>query len=672
MPQLRAREDGRTARAAGLGPSVWLLAAGLAVGAAAARLVAQDAVVTPPEALVIEGMPPVPARIAAAMAPYSQYRRAWFRSWHPTRREMLVATRLGDTEQIHRVSMPGGARTQLTFIPGGLGGGQVAPYGFSYQQATGDFIVFQKDESGKENFQNYRLDVATGRVRRLTDGTSRNTLGVWSRRGDRLAYSSTRRNGKDWDLYVIDPADPSTDRLLAQVEGRWDAVDWTPDDAAVLALQTMSAGESYLWRVDVATGEKTLLTPKGPEPVSFAGAAVARDGQTVYLTTDQGADFLRLARLDLRTGRLTVLTEHVRGDVEEFALAPDESLLAFVVNEDGAGVLHLLDLRSGRERPVPKLPVGVVSNIRWHRNSADLAFDFESSRTPRDVFSLDVRAGRIDRWTYSETGGFNPEALAEPEVVRWKSFDGLTISGILYRPPARFAGRRPVLINIHGGPERGQARPTFIGWSNYFLNELGVAIIYPNVRGSSGFGKRFRDLDNGVRREDATKDIGALLDWIATRPDLDPARVMVTGASYGGYLTLSAFAAYNDRIRCAFAGFPISNMVTELERTDPARRDQRRPEYGDERDPEVRAVLERLAPVHNADKIRRPLFLAHGERDSRVPVSESRQMAAAVARNGSPLWLLIARDEGHGFARQANVQYLMYAWAFFMEQFLLS
>lgn len=643
----------------------------LAVHLGSARPRAQDAVVTPPESLVIEGMPPVPARIAAAMTPYSQYRRATFRSWHPRRREMLIATRFGDSDQIHRVATPGGARTQLTFIPGGLGGGQVAPYGFSYQQATGDFIVFQKDASGKDDFQNYRLDLATGAITRLTDGTSRNTLGVWSRRGDLLAYSSTRRNGKDWDLFVMNPADPSSDRLVAPLEGRWDAVDWTPDDRAVLALQTISAGESYLWRVDVATGEKTLLTPKGPEPVSYAGAAIARDGRTVYLTTDRGSDFLRLARLDLATGRLTVLTEQVRGDIDEFALAPDDAVIAFVVNEDGVGALHLLDTATGRERPVPALPVGIVSNVRWHRNGVDLAFDLESSRTPRDVFSLNVRTGRVDRWTSSETGGLNPETLAEPEIVRWTSFDGLTISGVLYRPPARFTGRRPVMINIHGGPERGQARPGFIGWSNYFLNELGVAIIYPNVRGSSGFGKRFRDLDNGVRREDATKDIGALLDWVAARPDLDPSRVMVTGASYGGYLTLSAFAAYNDRIRCAFAGFPISNMVTELERTDPSRRDLRRPEYGDERDPEVRAVLERLAPVNNAAKIRRPLFLAHGERDTRVPVSESRQMAAAVAANGAPLWLLVAKDEGHGFVRQANVQYLMYAWAWFMEQFLL-
>ena len=630
------------------------------------------ATLTPPDGLVIEGMPPVPARIADAMAPYSQFRRATFRSWHPTKREMLVATRFGDTDQIHRVSVPGGARTQLTFVAGGLGGGQRASYGATWQQATGGSFVYQKDVGGNEAFQNYRFDLATGQTTLVTDGASRNSLGVWSRAGDRLAYASTRRNSKDWDLYVVNPADPKSDRMIAPLEGSWDAIDWTPDDKGVLAIQTISVAESYLWRIDVTTGEKTLLTPKGPQPVSYRGAALARDGKSVYLTTDRESDFLRLARLDPAGGALTVLTDRLSGDVEEFALSPDQTVIAFAVNQDGLSALHLLDVGTGKERPAPKIATGIVTNLRWHRNSVDLAFDFQSPKTPGDVYSLDAKTGRVERWTVSETGGLNPDALADPEIVRWKSFDGLTISGVLYRPPARFSGKRPVMINIHGGPEREQARPTWVGRSNYFLNEMGVAIIYPNFRGSWGFGKKFRDLDNGVLRDNGTKDIGALLDWIAMRPDLDKDRVMITGASFGGYLTLASFVEYNDRIRCAFAGFPISNIVTQLENIEASRRDTRRPEYGDERDPDVRAFLLKVAPVNNADRIRKPLFLAHGQNDPRVPVTESEQMAAAVRKNGTPLWFIVAKDEGHGFARQANGAFLMHAWAFFMEQYLLK
>jgi len=460
--------------------------------------------------------------------------------------------------------------------------------------------------------------------------------------------------------------------MIAPLEGSWDAIDWTPDDKGVLAIQTISVAESYLWRIDVTTGEKTLLTPKGPQPVSYRGAALARDGKSVYLTTDRESDFLRLARLDPAGGALTVLTDRLSGDVEEFALSPDQTVIAFAVNQDGLSALHLLDVGTGKERPGPKIATGIVTNLRWHRNSVDLAFDFQSPKTPGDVYSLDAKTGRVERWTVSETGGLNPDALADPEIVRWKSFDGLTISGVLYRPPARFSGKRPVMINIHGGPEREQARPTWVGRSNYFLNEMGVAIIYPNFRGSWGFGKKFRDLDNGVLRDNGTKDIGALLDWIAMRPDLDKDRVMITGASFGGYLTLASFVEYNDRIRCAFAGFPISNIVTQLENIEASRRDTRRPEYGDERDPDVRAFLLKVAPVNNADRIRKPLFLAHGQNDPRVPVTESEQMAAAVRKNGTPLWFIIGKDEGHGFARQANGAFLMHAWAFFMEQYLLK
>ena len=637
-------------------------------GAAAASTLA------PPEALTIEGMPPIPTRIAEAMAPYSQSRRATFRSWHPTRREMLIATRFGDADQIHRVAGPGAARTQLTFVSGGLGGGQRPSYSASWQQSNGAYFLYQKDAGGNEAFQNYRFDLATGQARLITDGVSRNELGVWSRGGNRLAYTSTRRNNKDWDLYVVDPADPAAERLVATLDGRWEITGWTPDDGAVLALQTMSVAENYLWRIDLATGQKVRLTQ---QPVSYRGAPargaeLAPDGRSVYLTTDRDADFQRLAQLDHASGALTVLTAALTGDVEDFALSPDGSVVAFTVNQDGQSTLHLLDVATRQERPSPAIATGVVTNLQWHRNGVELAFDLQSPKTPGDVYSLDVRTGKVDRWTISETGGLNPEALADPEIVRWKSFDGLTIPGVLYRPPARFTGRRPVMINIHGGPEREQARPTWIGRSNYFLNELGVAIVYPNFRGSWGSGKRFRDLDNGIRRDDATKDIGALLDWIAARPDLDKDRVMITGASFGGYLTLASFVAYNDRIRCAFAGFPISNIVSQIESIEPSRRDGRRVEYGDERIPEVRAFLLKVAPVMNADRIRKPLFLAHGQNDPRVPITESEQMAAAVRKNGTPLWFMVAKDEGHGFARQVNGAYLFHAWAWFMEQHLLN
>jgi len=632
----------------------------------------QPPMLTPPEGFVLEGMPPIPASIADERAPYAHYRYATFVAWHPTRREMIVGTAFGDTMQYHRVAGPGMARSQLTFFSDGLGGGQRRDANrATFDPTAGRYLVFQRDIDGRENFQNYRYDFDSAGVILLTDGHARNTLGAWSGKGDRMAYTSTRRDGRDYDLYIIDPADPSSDRLLSQAEGFWEVVDWSDGDGALLAIETKSASESSLWRVATTTGEKTEITPPTGAPVSYAGAVLSRDGRSIYVTTDRDSDFLRLARIDVVTGALTVLTGDIDWDVQEFALSPDGALVAFVTNEDGAGVLRLLDVRTGKPRAVPALPAGLVSHLSWRPDGAELAFEVQSPRSAGDVYSLDVPTGRVDRWTTSETGGLNPESLAEPGLVHWTSFDGRRISGVIYRPPTRFTGRRPVMLNIHGGPE-AQWRPGWIGRSNYFLNELGVVIIYPNVRGSAGFGKAFMSLDDGVRREGAIKDIGALLDWIASQPDLDKDRVMVTGASYGGFLTLAAAAAYPDRIRCAFAGMGPSDLATFLETTHPARQDLRRAEYGDERDPTVRAVLDRISPLAHADRIRMPLFLAHDRNDTSVPYEQSARMAAAVRQNGTPVWFLSATDQGHGLTRASSVEFLMNAWALFMKTYLLS
>jgi len=627
---------------------------------------AQEAEVLPGDNLVVQGIPRVPASLAQAVSRYTEFRRAAFLSWHPTKREMLIRTRFAETVQVHQVRFPGGARTQLTFLADPVRGA-------AYPPKDARWFIFSKDTGGDEFYQFYRYDLETGDVILLTDGKSRNSAAVFSNSGDRLAYSSTRRNGKDTDLYVINPADPSTDRLLAQVEGSgWRALDWSPDDRALLVLEFISANESYLWVFDATTGQHTLLTPKGgAEPVSYGGGRFSRNGKGLYVTTDRDAEFHRLAYLDLATKQHTYLTGNLAWGVEDFDLSRDGKWLAFVTNDDGVSVLHVLETATGQERPVPKFPLGVIGGLQWHANSTDLGLTFESVRTPADVYSYNIIMGTVERWTSSETGGLNTANLPEPELVRWKSFDGRTISGFLYRPPARFSGKRPVALNIHGGPE-SQARPHFLARHTYWLNELGVALLYPNIRGSAGYGKTFLKLDNGRLREDAYKDVGALLDWIRTRPDLDVDRVMVWGTSYGGHVTLVAGTLYNDRVRCLLDIVGISNLVTFLEGTESYRRDLRRAEYGDERDPETRAFLERIAPVHNADKLKKPLFVVQGRNDPRVPVSEAEQMVSTVRKNGTPVWYLLAKDEGHGFSKKKNVDYLFYASVLFIQECLLK
>ena len=626
----------------------------------------QNDAAVPNENLVTEGIPKIPVSIAESVERYSNFRGATLDSWDPVKREILISTRFADTNQIHLVKMPGGARTQLTFYADRVAGARYSP-------TKDDSFVFSKDVAGGEFFQLYRYDVSSGDVTLLTGGKSRNTDAVWSHAGDRLVYGSTRRDGNDVDLWEIEPANPKSDHLLAQLQGGgWQALDWSPDSSKILAVEEISANEAYLWIVDAKSGEKTLITPKGgAEKIAYNDGRFSKDGKGIFVTTDKDSEFQRLAYVDLATKEHTYLTSNIPWDVDEFDLSDDGKTLAFVVNEDGFGVLHLLDTNTRKEKSVPSLPKGVISGVQWHKNSRDLGFNLSSARSSSDVFSLDVQTGKVERWTFSETGGLNPSDFPEPELIHWKSWDGRTISGFLYRPPAKFTGKRPVIINIHGGPE-GQFKPSFPGRWDYYMNELGVAMVAPNVRGSTGYGKTFLALDNGFLREGSYQDINALFDWIQTQPQLDSGRVLVTGGSYGGFMTLAVATNYNDRICCSVDVVGPSNLVTFLEHTSGYRQDLRRVEYGDERDPKMRAFLEQIAPYNKAKNITKPLFVVAGKNDPRVPASESEQMVNIVRQNGTPVWWLMAKDEGHGFAKKKNQDYQFCATVMFMKDYLLK
>ena len=628
---------------------------------------AQDsATVSPNENLVIDGIPPIPASIAEMTQRYTEFRRASLLDWHPGKSEMLISTRFASTPQVHRVVSPGGARTQLTFA-------QEPVSQAVYEPRTGRYFLFLKDVGGNEFSQIYRFDVAGGEITLLTDGRSQNGGIEWSTGGDRIAYGSTRRNGTDRDIYVMNPSDPKSDRLLLEVQGGgWGVIDWSPDDRQLIAEEIRSVNQSSLWLVDVASGKKSALSPAdGGDTVVYAGAQFSRDGRGVYLITDEGSEFQRLAYMDLATRRLTPLTTGLDSDVSEFALSRDGRTIALVTNEAGISRLYLLDTGTRRRRPVRGLPSGVLGGLVWQRVGGQLGFTLASTRSAGDAYALAPATGKLTRWTVSEAGGLDTTVLSDPVLIRWPSFDGREISGFYYRPPARFPGKRPVLIDIHGGPE-GQARPGFQGRGNYLLNELGVAIIEPNVRGSTGYGKSFVKLDNGFKREDTVKDIGALLDWIGRQPELDASRIMVTGGSYGGYMTLMVATTYDERICCSLDVVGISNLATFLTHTESYRRDLRRVEYGDERDREMRAFMDRTAPINNAAKITKPLFVVQGANDPRVARSEAEQMVATVKRNDGPVWYLLAKDEGHGFRKKANADFQFYATVQFIRTYLLS
>jgi dipeptidyl aminopeptidase/acylaminoacyl peptidase len=623
---------------------------------------AQQVVLAPPASLVIDAVPPVPASLVEAADRYSEYRGAQLLDWHPAARSILISTRFAETPQLHIVNMPAGDRRQLTFFKDAVRVGRFHPQG-------GDYIVYAKDTGGGEWFQLYRYDLARGTSTLLTDGKSRNLLGPFSSGGNLLAYTSTRRTGKDTDLWVMNPAEPASDHLLLQLQGGgWEPLDWSPDDAKILLLEVISINESHLWLVDTRSGDKTSLTPREEKRVAYGDGRFSRDGKGVYVTTDRESEFHRLAYLPLTRHEPRYLTTAIPWDVELIEASPDGAYLALVTNEGGGSALYLMATNSNVPVRVPDVPEGVIDGIRWRSDGRELAFALSNARTDGDVYSVDVAGGKPVRWTESESE-VPTQDFQTAQPVTWRSFDGRTISGFLYRPPARFSGRRPVLIGIHGGPE-GQARPDFLGRAGYYVNELGIAILEPNVRGSTGYGKAFTLLDNGFLREGAYKDINALLDWIATQPDLDAGRVAVAGGSYGGHMTLAVSTFYSDRIRCSVDIVGPSNLVTFLEHTEAYRRDLRRAEYGDERDPKMREFLERIAPMNHVDQIRKPMLVIAGKNDPRVPVSESDQIVAALHRQGTPVWYIMAKDEGHGFQKKPNQDYQFYATVEFLTQCL--
>ncbi|MBI4368996.1 MAG: S9 family peptidase [Elusimicrobia bacterium] len=617
------------------------------------------------ENLVIEEIPEIPPPLAERMLQYQNVRKVSFLDWDSQGDGLVIGTRFGETTQLHWVGRPLGMRRQLTFFDEPVASVLVRP--IKDRQ-----ILFLMDKGGAENYQIYLYRSSDGQTSRLTDGISRHESARWSRDGRFLAYTSTARNGKDFDIYLLEPDQSPAAELLIEAEGQWSLRDWSPDGSKILLIKDVSINESHPYILEVKERRLTRLFKDRGVKIAYGGLAWGAKGRGVYFTSDELGEFQQLGYLDLTTKKVAWITREAPWNIDSFAVSLDGRHLAFCLNEEGLSSLYLMKA-SGRPVRVKALPMGVINGLNFSPDGRRLGIVLKRPTASADAYVIETNGRRVTRWTQSEMGGLAEENFTAPELIRYSTFD--LVNGVSRRIPAFFykpksKGPHPVVIVIHGGPE-AQARPEFKDALQYWINEMGIAVLEPNVRGSDGYGKSYLMLDNGFNREDSIKDIGAMLDWIKTRPDLDSFRVAVFGGSYGGYMALASLARYGDRLRAGVESVGISNFVTFLENTKEYRRDLRRVEYGDERDPEMRKFLLAISPITLAKQIRSPLFVIQGANDPRVPQGEAEQIVKAVRNSGKPVWYLLAQDEGHGFAKKSNRDFSHQAVALFWEQALL-
>jgi len=624
--------------------------------------------------LILHGVPEIPDDLVERLNRYQNVRSASIMDWAEDGESIFIRTRFGEISQLHHVQTPGGVRRQLTWFP--------EPIGQVTRRGNRRALSITMDEGGGEQDQIFLFDPKTAATQRLTDGVSRNRLVHWSHDGSKMAFQSTRRNGRSNDLWWMEPGKPGSEELLLEAPGgSWfGPADFSQDGRLLLVQQFISVDDSRIYVLDLEERLLHLVAGNAENPSANKAITFDRRKDGFYFITNQRGRSAELAWRPLEEGSETVfLTRGSPWDVSEFAVSDDGKRGAFVTNEEGISTLYLLNTTSQQFSRVSKIPVGLISGLRFNPDNQHLAFNLSTAQTPSDVYVLELgrradSSRSLQRWTFSEVGGLDTSAFVEPKLIRYPTFDQprdkqRTVPAFLYRPAGR--GPHPVIIHVHGGPE-SQYRPAFSKKTQMWLAELGVAVIAPNIRGSTGYDSEYLSLDNGMMREDAVRDIGALLDWIAEQKDLDENRVAIYGSSYGGYIVLASAVHYSDRLKAGVDVVGISNFVTFLENTEEYRRDFRRLEYGDERDPETRAFLESISPLNHADRIDTPLLVVQGRNDPRVPASESEQIVQALRERGQPVWYIEALNEGHGYGRKENRDIYEQATILFLQKYLLE
>jgi dipeptidyl aminopeptidase/acylaminoacyl peptidase len=629
---------------------------------AASLLIACAAVAAPPTtrgSLIYDGIPGRPLDSAETLDAYLSARQATPLGFTP-KAQLLIVTRFGETDQLHLVDHPLGERRQITFIGEPITQGAFSP------DPNRNAFFYQRDTGGDGNTQIYYQHIGDPAARRLTDGKSMNGGAVWSNSGREIAFFTTARDGLSYDIDIVDPESGALPHLAVTGDAAaWYALDWSADDRKLLVQRHVSSQEDYLYIVDLGNGQKREVD-SSPSKVAIYGAKFSRDGTGVYILSDRDGDNAKVRYINIFTGDKIDISGRSPWDVERFALSNDGHYLAYVANEGGLGKLNLVDLRTHQDLTPPRVPfTGVIDSLSFDRDGKRLAFGLSAANQPRDAYVLDIEANRLDAWTSSEAGPLDRNKFIVPHLSQFPTFDrtdgkSRQIPVYIYEPAS--PGPHPVLLVLHDAPD-SEFRPAFDPWIQYVVKELGYAVVAPNIRGSSGYGKSFSSLDKGMLREDAVKDVGALLVWLGLDTRFDAKHVVVSG----GYLALATLVNYGDRLRGAvdFAG--ITDFIGLMSTSAPYLQGEARAEFGDERDTDMRAYLRRISPLTGADRISRPLLEVHGKNDPRVPMSQSDELANRLRSRGATVWYLKAVDEGHAFGKRQNLDAYYHAFAEFLE-----
>jgi acetyl esterase/lipase len=609
-----------------------------------------------PDAFVFEGGRPTSVTVLDTIEPYLSTRSASLASYTKDS-GLLILTRLGGTTQVHRVDHPLGNREQLTFGPSNVAQG-------SFDPLDSAAIFYRADVEGSERYAIHHLELDSRKLRSLTPPGSHTRSYLTTRAGD-ILLSSYSEDGTETIITALDVGG-NPPRELFRGPGAWTLNSVSPDGQRLLLREFKAADDVSLDLYDLDSAKLTRLYGGVPGEVCKT-ASFASDGRAIELLANRGGNFISLWRLELDDKTWTELTPKRSWDIEGFARQSGGKRIAVVANQDGASVIYMLDSAKQKLRVVAR-PGGVVQDLRFS-DSRHLLATVSTPRAPADVWEYDILGRDVVRWTKSEIGGLHPDQFITPTVIRFPSFDGREIPADYYRPPGD--GPFATIIYVHGGPE-SQARPTFNPFFQYLAANRNVAVIAPNLRGSTGYGLEYMGLDDGTKRMDVIADVGALLDWITAAPELAEDRVAIVGVSYGGFVTLASLIAHGDRLVAGANIVGVADIEGFLVNTGEYRRDQRRREYGDERDEATVEWMREVSPLRRAAAITQPLFIAHGVNDPRVPVSIAEQLAATVRESGGEVWLLLAQREGHTVQETGTHGELLRRLATFLERFLLA